>query len=470
MREHFFKNSKLLPLCLIFILMWSVKCHGLSRDKYVYTAPQQTGDGWETDSLGNMNIDVIKIIELMHNILDGSYKNIHSVLLVKSGKLVLEEYFDGFNGEKLHEIRSATKSIGSILVGIAIDHRFIKGIDERVYTYFKDYELEEKWDKRAKYVTLKALLTMTSGYDCDDHATPPFECERKMHKTNDWVKYALNLPMAFQPGKHWAYNSSSLILVSEIISKTSKISVSEFANRYLFEPLGISGFQWGLSPKGRVWLAGNAKMRPRDMAKFGYMVLNGGTWKGNQIVSKAWIEESTTSHTKSKNNRDYGYLWWRGKHLINNQLIEGYWAEGNGGQCIFICPKVDLVAVFNGGNYNSPLELQPLGMLIDYILPSILPPAVPRRYAKLDSKTLNALVGECKFKDYHLTIFRERDKLYGRIFGQTTEAFPLTETRFIASWKFVGNTQIDVFRDKKGVVKYLTVHSAFNTMQFDKFK
>ena len=97
-----------------------------------------------------------------------------------------------------------------------------------------------------------------------------------MYKADDWVAYALNLPMAYQPGEHWAYNSASLWLVGEIISKTSNITIPEFADKYLFKPMGIKDFEWGFSPKGRAWLAGNAKMKPRDMAKFGYMVLNKG--------------------------------------------------------------------------------------------------------------------------------------------------------------------------------------------------
>jgi len=293
-------------------------CYSLPQNEYVYKVPEKTDDGWETSSLSEEGIDPERINELMVGILNEKYKKIHSVLLVKNGKLILEEYFHDYNREKLHEIRSATKSIGSILTGIAIDHRFINDVNEKIYPYFKDYEPEEKWDKRARDVTLKTLLTMTSGYDCDDHAIPPFQCERNMYKTNDWVEYSLNLPMAYKPGENWAYNSSSLILVSEIISKTSKMPIPNFANKYLFEPLGITEFQWGLSPKGRAFIAGNAKMRSRDMAKIGYMFLNDGNWKGRHIISKEWIEESTKAHTTADTSEKYGYLWWSGKTVINN--------------------------------------------------------------------------------------------------------------------------------------------------------
>lgn len=478
MTEYSYRQVKLLSICLsiifcftaISIMITGPNCYSLPQNEYVYKVPEKTDDGWETSSLSEEGIDPERINELMVGILNEKYKKIHSVLLVKNGKLILEEYFHDYNREKLHEIRSATKSIGSILTGIAIDHRFINDVNEKIYPYFKDYEPEEKWDKRARDVTLKTLLTMTSGYDCDDHAIPPFQCERNMYKTNDWVEYALNLPMAYKPGENWAYNSSSLILVSEIISKTSKMPIPNFANKYLFEPLGITEFQWDLSPKRRAFIAGNAKMRPRDMAKIGYMFLNDGNWKGRHIISKEWIEESTKAHTTADTSEKYGYLWWSGKTVINNQYIEGCWAEGNGGQYIFVFPTLDLVAVFTGGNYNNPLGGQPIGMLINYIIPAMLPPGPPRKTIKLDPKVVDAYRGVYKFRQHILTVFREGDKLYGQALGEKVELFPETENQFFGTSKVGGYIQISIVKDKNGEVKHMIVHFGFMNMQFDKIK
>ena len=253
--------------------------------KYTYQLPEKVDDGWEISSLNKEGIDSEKIVLLMEAILNETYKNIHGVLIIKNGKLVFEEYFHGYDCEKPHQIRSATKSIGSVLTGIAIDNGFILNVDEKIYPYFRSYEPESKWNERSKNVKLKHLLTMTSGYECDDHKSN-FKCEKEMYKSNDWVEFALTLPIVSQPGEHWAYNSASLWLVGEMISKTSSMKIPDFAKRYLFDPLGITDFQWGFSPNGRAWLAGNAEMRPRDMAKFGYMVLNNGRWQDRQIVSK----------------------------------------------------------------------------------------------------------------------------------------------------------------------------------------
>jgi len=163
------------------------KCFSIANSDYFYRTPPKISDGWETASIYKANIDAERLIDLIHNIRNDSYKNIHGLLLVKDGKLILEEYFHGFHREKAHQIRSATKSIGSMLTGIAIDHHFIKDIDQKIYPYFKKYEIGKKWDERARDVTLEALLTMTSGYACDDHAIPSFQCEEAMYKTNDWV-------------------------------------------------------------------------------------------------------------------------------------------------------------------------------------------------------------------------------------------------------------------------------------------
>jgi len=345
--------------------------------KYVYRPPVKFDDGWQISSLSQEDIEPEKIYDLMAAIINESYVNIHSILIVKNGKMVLEEYFHGYSREKLHQIRSATKSIGSVLTGIAIDKRFISSANQEIYPYFSSYGLRQKWDERTKDVKLKHLLTMTSGYDCDDHSNN-FECEKKMYESNDWVEYALNLPFANQPGERWAYNSASLSLVGEVISKTSNMRIPDFAEKYLFDPLGITDFQWGFSPNGRAWLAGNAKMRPRDMAKFGYMVLNEGRWENKQIVSKKWLEESTAEHLPLLHmhihggNYGYGYLWWLVELTVKNQSAEAIAASGNGGQIITIFPKLDSVVVFTGGNYNNRLSAQPVEMLIRYILPSMM--------------------------------------------------------------------------------------------------
>jgi CubicO group peptidase (beta-lactamase class C family) len=397
-------------------------------------------------------------------------------LLVKNGKLILEEYFYNYNHEKLHQIRSVTKSIGSVLTGIAIDQGFIRSENETIYPYFKSYEPKEGWDARVKKVNLKSLMTMTSGYDCDD-IKGKFNCERNMYKSDDWVEYALSLPMAYNPGEHWAYNSASLWLVGEIISKESNMSMPDFADKYLFEPLGITDFQWWFSPKGKAMLAGGSEMRPRDMAKFGCMVLNDGRWKATQIVSKEWIEKSTKEHVRNSGGFwGYGYLWWIGKTIIKNQDIETIIASGNGGQKIYIFPKFELVAVFTGGNYGSNLSSQPDQMLINYILPAMIPSSPTMKFIDLEQNILNQFIGQYIQKEsrMNVNIVIENNELILYLKKpdgeEKLELLALTVKKFYGNSREVGDLYFTFLKNAKDNVTHFTVHGGFGftRLQFER--
>ena len=448
-----------------------LKSNGQPQREYTYQLPKKIDDAWEISSLVEEGVDPKQITDLMLAILTEKYKNIHSVLLVKNGNLILEEYFYGYNRKKLHQIRSATKSIGSVLTGIAIDQGFIRDTNERINTYFTSYEHERKSDKGVKAITLRHLLTMTSGYDCDDHKGG-FKCERNMYKSDDWVEYALNLPMANQPGEHWAYNSSSLILLSEIISKTSRMTIPDFANKYMFNPLGIKNFQWGFSPKGRAWLAGNAKMTPRDMAKFGYMIQNSGRWGKKQIVSQKWIKESVEKHAVSRVGWGYGYLWWVGESITNNQTIRAFWAAGNGGNYIFILPRLNVVAVFTGGNYNDISEVQVFGMLSNYLMPAILP-STPKKNIQLDDYLMESYVGNYRTTTDKnvLSVFREVDNLYiNTPYEKDIKLFPETQNQFCGTTNLFGNLLINFSKSENGNVNHMSIQFAFMKIQADKIE
>jgi CubicO group peptidase (beta-lactamase class C family) len=484
MRNHL---NRVIKVCSLLLILFSiiaacthqaprVKSNGQPQLEYTYQIPEKIADGWETSSLNKEGVNSEKIVEFIGDILKEKFKNIHSVLLVKNGKLILEEYFYNYEREKLHQIRSATKSIGSVLTGIAIDKGFISSENETIYPYFKSYEPKEKWDARVKKITLKSLMTMTSGYNCDD-VKGKYNCERNMYKSDDWVEYALNLPMAYNPGEHWAYNSASLWLVGEIISKESNMSIPDFADKYLFGPLGINDFQWWFSPKKSAWLAGGAKMRPRDMAKFGCMVLNFGKWKGTQIVSKEWIEKSTKEHVRNSGGYwGYGYLWWIGKTIIKNQDIETIIASGNGGQKIYIFPKFELVAVFTGGNYGSDLSSQPDQMLINYILPAMIPASPNMKFIDSEQNIFNQIIGQYRHEQSRMSvnIFVENNKLMLYLkqpdSEEKLELLPLTEKKFYGKSKQVGALYFTFFKDAKDKVTHFTVHGefGFTRLQFER--
>lgn len=342
-------------------------------------APEKTDDGWEVSSPAKLGANEALLDSMVNSVRAGDYVNIHSILVVKDGALALEEYFDGHTRNTRHEIRSATKSIGSILVGMAIDKGYLRSENDLVYDYFKDdYEPAYGWSPRARQVEIRHLLSMMSGYDCADLVSN-FACEDAMYETGDWVQYSLDLPFSHDPGRHWAYNSSSLILVGEALARGSGMTVEEFAEHYLFGPLGIERFLWHRSPKKRAWIGGGARMIPREMAKIGLLMLERGLWKGKRLLSEKWIDKSTTKQGEALTGVDYGYLWQSGEAYVGSEKIRGFWASGNGGQYIIVLPDHDMVVVFTGGNYNSTKADQPFRMMMRSILPSFLNPVPPEK-------------------------------------------------------------------------------------------
>lgn len=333
---------------------------------------EHSGWDWPRVSPGEFGTDEARLRAMIRSISSGEPPNIHSVLVLKGGKMALEEYFHGHHEREAHEIRSATKVIGSLLTGIAIDHGFIPSEREPIRKYLEsDYEPSYGWNPRSRLVEIRHLLSMMSGYDCDDLGSA-FACEHGMYDTDDWVQYALDLPLVHEPGEHWAYNSSSLILVGEAIARGSAMPLEKFAAQYLLEPMGITSMRWAVSPQGRPWIGGGARMTSRDMARIGQMMLDRGTWNGRRIVSEAWLETSTARQGDMNNGVDYGYAWQRGEALLGMRLVPAYWASGNGGQYIIVLPEDDMVVVFTGGNYDDPLSDRPFRILVQDILPAFL--------------------------------------------------------------------------------------------------
>lgn len=428
--------------------------------------PEKTGDGWEVASLSQKGIKAAPLVDMVEAIKRGNYTNIHSVLLIKNGKLVFEEYFNGYDRDKRHPLRSATKSIGSVLVGIAIDQGYFSGVNDPIFNYFENRISD--WNDLSRAVTIKSLLTMTSGFECDDHGNQAFKCEQAMHQSDDWVEFALKLPIIHPPGSHWAYNSSSLILLSEMISKSSGLSVQRFADKNLMTPLGIESFKWGFSPKGLAWLAGNAHMRPRDMAKFGQMCLMKGIWNDQRIVSENWLKKSTQCHSHSEYGMEYGYLWWRGKQSVKGKIIEAFWAQGNGGQVIFVCPELDLVAVFTGGNFNSILEFQFSGMLINYIIPAILPGLEKRTFINPDAQIFTALPGTYRCKDLQFDLIAKDHCLNGRLNGMEMSVLFENKVQFLMQNSVFGNMTGRILKDERGYPLGLLINTAFSKLFFQR--
>lgn len=350
--------------------------------------PEKLSDQWETAAPGSEKLNAELIRNMLAAVVNGEYKNISSIVIVKNGKLVVEEYFPRTEGDRrakafrrvaLQEQTSATKSVTSILIGIAIERKLIKSVDEKISTLLPEYA-DIFADEDKNKIRLQDLLSMQAGLSWDEWSLP-YTDERNDHiqmlRSDDPVRFVLEQPVVAAPGTKFAYSSGISIVLGKIISKGSGKSADKFAEQHLFEPLGISDFYWSKYPGEFVQTGGGLFLRPRDMAKIGCLYLNGGRWRGKQIVSEKWIRESTKSHVdasqipQAARADGYGYQWWLGSFKVGEQVFESYSARGRGGQFILVLPDQKIVAVFTSPADNSQM-FQPLDMVQKYLLPAVI--------------------------------------------------------------------------------------------------
>ncbi|MFX0053211.1 MAG: serine hydrolase domain-containing protein, partial [Candidatus Hermodarchaeota archaeon] len=304
--------------------------------------------------------DVIKYIR-KQNI------DIYSLLIICDGFLIFEKYFNRrFHRATKHAINSCTKSIISALIGIAIDKGQIKNIDQKVIEFFPERVIKNL-DSRKENMTIKHLLTMTTGLEWDETSLSFYDPQNDLFQllnSPDWVDFVLDKPMVAEPGTLFKYNSGASHLLSAIIYQTSGENPLKFAREHLLNPLDATKINWQSDPHGIHFGGRGIAMTPRDIAKFGYLYQNNGVWKGEKIISKEWISNSTKTSFSLELDADYGYHWWIDR---NDDTI--FFASGWGGQRIIIIPKHNLVIIFTANLGNS---ITPYRMLIDrHIVPSI---------------------------------------------------------------------------------------------------
>ena len=265
----------------------------LSNQNSLSINPEFLDDGWEVSGpkQAGLNIDVIATV--VQAIESDENPDFHSLLIARHGRLVFESYFHGYNSKSLHDIRSAGKSFTSTLIGIAIGLGVIPDVDVTMVPYFNRYEPIQNLDERKKSITVRDLLMMMSGLDADDNDAATLGCEDNMIKTDDWIRYCLDLPMSEAPGQRWVYAGVNTMLLAGLLESATGKSILDFASDRLFEPLGIDNLLWQTSPQGNVAGQGFSSICGRDMLKLGQLFLNGGSWHGLQIVSERWVQAAT---------------------------------------------------------------------------------------------------------------------------------------------------------------------------------
>jgi CubicO group peptidase (beta-lactamase class C family) len=316
---------------------------------------------------------------------------------------------------------------------------------------------------------------MSAGLDWEANKysrRDPRHTTYKMYESGDPIGFVLDRDVSGPPGKEFYYNSGLTILLGGIVKNTSGLYIDDFAGQYLFSSMGISDYHWDKFENGNIQTDGGLHLRPRDMAKIGYMIMKNGKWKDRQIVSGEWVAESTKRHIDAR-GIGYGYQWWIGKTEINNQAIKVLFASGHGGQKIFIIPELDLVAVFTSRVFNSKGHSRPEGFLLKYIIPSIVPSAAPKKAIKLSPEILDALTGKYETKAYGIVapIFRDGDKLYTRTsMFDRVELIPVGNTQFRGNSKNIGEFKIHFIKDERGNVTQCIAYIGFRGIQFDKIE
>jgi CubicO group peptidase (beta-lactamase class C family) len=348
------KLSSLIIIPLVIIVITSFNYFSTNRIT-------QDSKDWSisTPEAENMSPDLLeKMRENMHE----ERLPVDSVIIIRNGCIVMEEYpSSSIPSSTKRKLYSATKSITSALIGIAIQEGYIEGVDQKIIDYFPDKTIADK--DRRQMITIKHLLTMTGGYEWGNDGTGS-----GMRNSADPVQYVLDKPMVQDPGNVYNYGDGSPFLLGAIIYEVTGMTVLEFAEKYLFTPLNITDVSWE-SSGDQYFAASGLWMRPRDMAKIGQLFLNYGKWGEKQVISQDWITESTETHVSGQGfmagaNFDvdgYGYLWW------TYPESGVYYASGMYEQRIYVCPELDLVAVFT--SHNDGAEVTPR-LLFHYILPA----------------------------------------------------------------------------------------------------
>jgi CubicO group peptidase (beta-lactamase class C family) len=289
--------------------------------------------GWRTSAPEAQGVDPQKLA-LMLQAVEQEQLNLHSLLIIRNGYIVSETYFQPYTAETPHEVYSVTKSVMATLVGVAIDNGSIDGIDRPVIDFFGGYSPEHP-DARKDAMTLEDLLTMRTGLDWQEQDST----FRAMYQSDDWVRFMLDLPMEQQPGQEFRYCSGCSHLLSAIVQRRSGTTTRDFAQQALFDPLGIKRVTWEQDRQGVPIGGWGLQLTPRDMAKLGYLYLQGGMWDGRQIVPAAWVKAAVQRHTATDSELGYGYQWW------TYPTLGAYAALGRDGQTVFVVPDLQLIVV-----------------------------------------------------------------------------------------------------------------------------
>ncbi|MFC1791091.1 serine hydrolase domain-containing protein [Gemmatimonadota bacterium] len=362
-----------------------------ARARYVHSVPEEVADGWETASVESLGMDLEPLTRMMDSLRAGAYEEVHSVIIIKDDRLVFEEYFPGhdfgYSGQNFHgayvdfgrntrhNTHSATKSVISALVGLAIDQGFVANEYESAFDFFPAYAVFAVGGKDA--ITIRDMLTMTSGLEWHEWDAPVGGGQNSIdmfNQASDPIGYVLSQPLLHPPGSVFNYSGGTVNVLCQLVARAASTTVDQFADEHLFGPLGVSNYHFPHHYTGLTVCHGDIYITPRDMAKFGSLYLNQGVWQGERLLSREWIQKSVEPLVSVRRFNlgwavDYGYLWWVNEYAAAGRTFATFKALGWGGQEIWVVPDSRLVVVFTGANYTVDPPCDEL--MIRYVFPSL---------------------------------------------------------------------------------------------------
>jgi CubicO group peptidase (beta-lactamase class C family) len=359
-----------------------------------YRPPAAIGDGWKTASADSLGLDSKQLAALTAAVRAWPELGVHAILIERSGRLVYEEYFDGFDerwGQPLgrvtmtrdtkHDLRSVTKSVVSALAGLTVGSGAIRSLDQPVVEWFPEYPELNTAERRR--LTLGHVLAMTTGLEWNEDVpyNDPRNDEIRMTRDSQPLRFALSRRFAHEPGEEFTYNGGLTQVMGAVIERATKSSIEDYARTALFEPLGITDVEWVGDLAGMPAVASGLRLRPRDLAKFGSLYLHGGQWNGKQVISADWVQLSTRRHFRFRPRTGpdaggefgYSYFWWYSCIPTAGGLIEARTAVGNGQQRVFVLPGLDMVVTILAGRYNDFTTGSSLGsrILRQHVIPAV---------------------------------------------------------------------------------------------------
>jgi CubicO group peptidase (beta-lactamase class C family) len=328
------------------------------------------GFGLSTDGY-----DSVKIKQLKGLCDAGFFKHISSVVVIRNGNILIEEYFNGETRDTRHNPRSVGKSFASTMMGMAIRDGYLKSEDQPLSDFY-DLKSYANYSPEKEKVTIRDLLTMCSAFDGDDNDGNSPGNEENMYDKDNWVKWTLDLPLsATRPRDRWHYFTAGAMLTGDILNSNVRGGLDAYADLKLFSPLGIRDYQWAYTPQHVANTAGGIQLKALDFAKYGQLYKNGGVWQGRQILPAEWVKKTFTKYHPVPNGPDqyYGYLFWNKKYSVGGKDCETWYCMGNGGNKIFVFSDQPLVIVVTATAYGMPYAHPQVDkMMTDYILPAVL--------------------------------------------------------------------------------------------------